>query len=637
METAQRRSPVHVAFRISVVLLILWATLPIYFTKISSGLDPSWIYVANVAGPMGLKFGEDVFFTCGPLGFLGGCIAVGANAAIYFGFFGILFGLLAWLLFEAVVRSNQCRLAGAVVSAALVCGAGSVDADYYVSYAVLLSIGLAWFGDKKRLYYSIACVLAAVLAFIKFSGCVLALSALLAFVVLRLFLDGKAGLRYLWMALSVPVLFVVGYLAYNPSVSALKDYVAAAAEISSGYNSSMSLPPPVGDLALALACLACYGGSLALVLWADRGKGLYMLAFCGAFFMAFKHGFVRADHAPVFFKGVLLWTSLFALFLDYGAWRAFFKRRKAPAFLLAVLVLLLPALPMYYLNKMPGRQDGVFKGKIRQIAGVKDKLANPLLGGGNRLPEEFLAEIGESTVAVYPAQQSIGAYNDVRMKFLPLLQSYSAYTPRLDKLNADLFGGAAAPECVVFDLGTIDIRLALIECPLTWLEIFSRYAAVDMRDGYLLLKKTDRLFEKDFRRISSATCRITDPIAVPKSDNVVAMQIDLELNGLGKLFKWFYQVPPVFYMRIDYAGGATLSGRAIPDNLASPTLINYYPDDLEKAARLLNTGRLPDAVAGIQFSGNSLRFYKREATVAFFESRTAKPTQVVGDFAASGP
>ena len=56
--------------------------MPIYFAKISSGLDPSWIYAINVAGPMGLKFGEDVFFTYGPLGFLCSCAAVGGNAAI---------------------------------------------------------------------------------------------------------------------------------------------------------------------------------------------------------------------------------------------------------------------------------------------------------------------------------------------------------------------------------------------------------------------------------------------------------------------------------------------------------------------------------------------------------------------------
>ena len=82
METIQRRSPANAALRISIVLLILWATLPIYFAKISSGLDPSWIYAINVAGPMGLKFGEDVFFTYGPLGFLCSCAAVGGNAAI---------------------------------------------------------------------------------------------------------------------------------------------------------------------------------------------------------------------------------------------------------------------------------------------------------------------------------------------------------------------------------------------------------------------------------------------------------------------------------------------------------------------------------------------------------------------------
>ena len=48
--------------------------------------------------------------------------------------------------------------------------------------------------------------------------------------------------------------------------------------------------------------------------------------------------------------------------------------------------------------------------------------------------------------------------------------------------------------------------------------------------------------------------------------------------------------------------------------------------------------RLPDAVTGIQFTGNSLRFYKRDVAVVFSESQTAKPVQRgVGEFAAFGP
>ena len=47
---------------------------------------------------------------------------------------------------------------------------------------------------------------------------------------------------------------------------------------------------------------------------------------------------------------------------------------------------------------------------------------------------------------------------------------------------------------------------------------------------------------------------------------------------------------------------------------------------------------MPDAVTGIQFTGNSLRFYKRDVAVVFSESQTAKPVQRgVGEFAAFGP
>ena len=626
-EASPRRLAFDAAFRIMIVLLILWAILPTYFTKISSGLDPSWIYAVNIAGSMGYKFGADTFFTYGPLGFLGSCVAVAGNAAIYFWFYGILVALVAYLLFKAIVLSKRCSLTGAAISAALLCCAAPIDADYFVSSVILLAVSLAWFEDEKRLHFAVACALTAVSAFIKFSGSVLALSAIASFVLFRLIRDRRQGLRFLYLFLLVPVLVAAGYLAYNPSFSGLKGYVLAAIDISSGYNSAMSLPPPAGVLALAAACAVGYGVGMALVFRADRNQGMYLLVFCGAFFMAFKHGFVRADHAPIFFKAVLLWNGIFALFLDFGALHAFFRARKALAAVLAAAILMQVSLPIYYLHAQGWTPFGVFQNKIGEIAGgIPDKLASPRMGGGNRLPDEFLAEIGDATVAVYPAQQSIGAYNDVRFVFMPVIQAYSAYTPRLDKLNAAFFGFSSnAPEYVVFDLGTIDIRLPLIECPLTWLEIFSHYSAVCMQGGYLLLKKTDAPFEQDFRRMASVACRITDPIEIPESDQVVAMQIDLELNGLGKFFNLFYQVPPVFYMRIDYAGGATLSGRVIPENLASPTLINYYPDDLGKAAMLLNAGKLPEVVKRIQFSGTSLRFYKRDVVVVFSESKTAKP------------
>lgn len=68
------------AFRLLLVLGMGMAfLLPRHIDYIQSGLDPSWIYAINIAHERGWKFGEDILFTHGPLGFLSSTCSVGRN------------------------------------------------------------------------------------------------------------------------------------------------------------------------------------------------------------------------------------------------------------------------------------------------------------------------------------------------------------------------------------------------------------------------------------------------------------------------------------------------------------------------------------------------------------------------------
>ena len=84
-------------------ILLTWTTIPITIAEISPNVDMSGMYLLNIAGEKGLKFGTDLMFTYGPLGFLYMTHNIGDNVAIAAITF-LLLGLLELCLVKTLYQ-----------------------------------------------------------------------------------------------------------------------------------------------------------------------------------------------------------------------------------------------------------------------------------------------------------------------------------------------------------------------------------------------------------------------------------------------------------------------------------------------------------------------------------------------------
>ena len=365
-----------------------------------------------------------------------------------------------------------------------------------------------------------------------------------------------------------------------------------------------------------------------------KHSALYAVIFSAAFMTTYKHGIVRADmpHITTFVSGLFVYLSVYVMFmpsaLSVGHTARKLLKLSAYAYLSAMLWLLLA-------------ETGLVPEKVAYLtAKFTDKLyiphtnINPLLSActsiknlatpesrdvvrTNYLPEKFTRAISDRTAAVYPWELSylmdIGRY-----KYMPVPQAYTAYTPWLDAQNANFFADDnTAPDFVIMNMRTIDGRFALVECPLTWTEIFTHYSPV-LQDGnmFLLERGEAREFSQGYTYVQEFSGQ--DIIPVPDTGDYCMMKADIPLNFTGQLARIFYKIPPLD-MCVEFQDGRKLTKRVLAEQLAGDTLISPLPtDDASFLAFMtgdISTGR----VKSISFTGQGRKFYSDRIGIVFTE------------------
>ncbi|HWQ75297.1 MAG TPA: hypothetical protein VN441_08285 [Syntrophomonas sp.] len=613
--------------RLAAGLAVAWLTLPMVIDQVKPGLDPSWRYIINLAGIKGLKFGSDIVFTYGPLGFLCTPENIGHNIAIAAVIYLCTSLLLLFMLVRALSRFKGKGWIAFLLSLTLLWISSSgydLPTEYYFYFLALLSGSLAWWDKKDSLlHFAILCAITISLCFIKFSGVPFSLSIIVLFVVFKWFEDRKTWQKYLLLSVSVPFLFTAAYLIYNPSWEGLATYVVSAFQVSSGYSAAMSLEPSSYlYLALALVTALIFCIIAAMVFAKSRENGCYLLLFSGAMFLIYKNGFVRADigHFWICFKGFLMIFSVIALFVDYRKLQSADIRKGVSLHFLELLCFLSIIIPVCSLLTNGLLPSDLYRSRISYFSGINTVLEKPYSDAvkNDALPSKMLQIIGKDTVAVYPLEQVIGCANDLNMIYMPVFQAYSAYTPYLDRLNGDFFSDEKkAPEYIVFSDIAIDGRFPLMECPATWTAISDHYSAVYSQNSYLLLKRKETASIPHYTKISSATFWNDDKVEIPKSENPVRLTVSAKTNLLGQIANLFYHLPAI-YLNLVYENGTVITGRTIVDNLENGFVINYFPNGQASMVEYLTFGQTGSKVKGFYFSGKAWKaFYQNNITVTF--------------------
>lgn len=614
-------------------ILFVICAVPFYFYTIMPGLDNSWLYVLNEAVER-WTFGADIFFTYGPLGFLVGTVGTKCRLLIYCLFYVPFFCVNLYMLCRYAKRFRCLPFCS---YCALFClSRFLLDATYFMQFTVLGLYNLFLEeenGIHKYIQYVVACAITALMCFIKFSGAISLLCSSIMVLAILWISNRKDCWKYGLYTLIIPAVFVFGYLAYNPSLNNLFEYVHAALEISSGYNVAMSVVPQTQALVWAVLCLLACVILLIIEFTVDRRSAYHTLIFVPVVFFSFKHGFVRADapHVNVFFGAMLLFMAIKCVYMPkvklLNSDGNKYTKLASDVIIFTIVALLI--IPLEYLDLGVTDIAQNARGQYDKVTGgVASYINNPKVeDDASILSQEMIARIGDSTVAIYPIEQSIMAYNEtLNFSMMPLIQAYTVYTPYLDELNAEFFSNdGAAPEFIVFSLGTIDGRLPELECPLTWNAIYNNYYTVYSEENYLLLQRMTEQYNPERTLLLESNVDIYDKIQIPQYSDGMLLEFSAQfkLSFFGMLTKMLYQIPEVT-VTVEYEDGQTYSGRVIPEVLENGSYISIHSSNLLNYGKQINGLGRKNTVVSIQFGGEGLKYYK-QMTQCKFSQVQSKP------------
>ncbi len=431
---------------VSVILVPL--TWPVGFSYPGEGLDFSWIGGLYMAVSEGRHFGTEVIFTYGPLGFFDW-------PALWFEWLPVpafLYFLAIYLAFTAVLTWSLERTVGLLGAAVVVFIAFSA-VGFLGELPLLLAVGLAFAAmraDRPE---------AALTVLVIGGGLLCALEPLIklsvgppAAVIIVLGLIGARASRRQWLtfaALAVGGFFAAWFIC-GQGLGNLWDYAINGLQIITGYNEAMGYTGAADWEAVAIVLFAL--GLVASIHRAEFRDGrarlfATLLSAVGAY-VVYKYGTTQ------FAKGgppVVALTTLLAIFM-MAPW----PRRRAGAFLVTVGVLAAVTLHAFpasasldVVSKLKNFKEAAelaIRPGLRQarIDGIRASLQQSL-----KLSPQALALLKDKTVAVDPWEiTAVWAY-ELDWRPLPVFQNYSAYTSKLDRLNAAAIEDPDGPQVIL--------------------------------------------------------------------------------------------------------------------------------------------------------------------------------------------
>jgi hypothetical protein len=551
-----------------------------------AGLDPSWNAGLAMAVDQGLRFGKQIVFSYGPLGFLNSQLVWFSGLAVL----SFLYNAAVYVLFcVGLVWALRRRLP------LLLC---VVIAFVLVAVMPLLEMALLgavfaclWLlGEEERSpralngFVLAAAAFAAPAALIKLST-----GPLVAVVFFLALLGARAGLRRVlaYVGLLVALLLVL-WLASGQSLGGIPAFLQHTAQVSSGYSAAMLRQSTVAPWKVTAATIAATGVSLALVgaAWFAgyrdrRGRWAGVAIVALTTFAVYKEGVVRTDagHLTLYFANAcVLWL---AVGLGGRLWRPFL------ALAVVVGLMTIPVRPpglgteldlvanvRYAADQVrtlvdPGRRESISE------AGREGMVALYALEPG------ALAALRGHTVAVEPWE--IGAAWAYRLDWqpLPVFQNYTAYTAQLDRLNAEAIESPDGPERLLrenqqlvlpeFPTADLDGRFPAWDPPEQARAVLCNFAPLDTDERWQVLGRTaDRCGTP--HEVGSVEAGEGEEVTVPAPGPGEAVFVRIGGAGVGGLEKL---QTLLFHARVRHlvVNGGEATYRLVPETAGDGLLL----------------------------------------------------------------
>ena len=603
-----------------------------------------------------LQWGSQVVWTYGPYGYLDEpafmdfntwVLAFAANLAGHLAFFSVLVLFLYWIrarpwqwvLVAVVLVLSFDRYTGAKFERFPVL-------DHEATLAAILLLYLAAEISNRKVAALIAGGAGLIIGylFVDKGTFLLVGSGLLA-----VFLTLSLARRRIGSIVAVLGGLVAGFLVLwllaGQSIDGVPSYFRTLFEIIAGYTPAMSRPyqpraaHPTLQLGLAVAMLAATGLSLIATLWRREWHLFRLLLLTSPLlFFAFKNSFVRVSeaHALAFWAlaGVLQVLVLVRATATTGT------KRSASAVIAAVTVLVSVVL-VGGLGPLVGgfpkvRPTLAFPSNFASYYKATALIINPdrrlaeqaqvssTLRAAYPLPPDVVDELHQGTVDVVPVDLQMAFAYGLQWDPQPVLQSYQAYRPYLDHLDAQHYLGPQAPRFVLYATQTVDGRYPLFDEPEVYRVLLNRYQVRQRLPNLLILERRADAPLPPETEVGSVTGPLGQWISVPTHGNQrLYGRVQVGYTLLGQAMVLLHQ-PPVLHIRIRYGGGKISPAfRFVPAVAADGLELSGYAPDISSVEHLA-AGQFDQPIEAIQIVPDSpTSAYQQELKVTYF-------TQAVG-------
>ncbi|HQH52352.1 MAG TPA: hypothetical protein PKY01_07995 [Candidatus Hydrogenedentes bacterium] len=600
------------------LLLFLLLTFPGDYLPLKAGLDSSSFYAMNYLPDSGLRYGSDVTFTYGPLGFLLYPMDIASNLAVTAGF-----RLLVHLLFGLGITYAGLRIAG-VFPALLFMAAYLFAALFGLKYeSQLVVTGALWAAiavqNAQAGNFSLPplAALAAACVFIE-PALALSLVTMTCLAELARFLRGYTRFYAVLLRSAGPfaVLSAALWLRFFGAWEPFRAWVIMTLEYMRYNAVAMATDGPRSELIAGVFCVAAFAGASIVLMRMRSEVSVVAIILFPTLFTLFKHGFERQDEHVMFF---------FAPYIGLVAVLILVSRRYDEVALVCLLFLgtvlvITPIASARSAYRYSGAVD-LLSGEqglanIKAMANLSEtrhrleKAAEENLASV-RLPDSWTLLIKENRGAmdVLPSEIMYCPANGIPWIPNPTVQTHLAYTALLDERLARHFSTGSAPDFLVIDWREFDQRCLPFDVPATWRTLLKYYRLVDVETDRKLLLLARRGVPVMLSPLPSKELTVTFEqwVEVPATEGILVAAPQFQLTWKGHMMKTALRVPPIF-IEFEFAGGETQRRRILPETAAHGIVVNSPPLEQFDAVRAFS-GLPSRSVVRFRITGPGTRYY----------------------------
>lgn len=575
-----------------------------------SMLDYSWMQALHVAFSRHLQFGRDIVFTSGPWGFLLG------------GFYPNTFTLsvIVWTILSIIFWCTAWQMACQFSKNALLSWFWMIGFTWLVSLSLigrldalviawnLLLLFLRFFVEDahapitgRQVFMTLALGL---LSLTRFTSLVETVVVVVALAVDDIF----RRRRFPWIALLFTMSVLIFWIMAGQKIALFGAFLRDSFYLTDGYTEAMLWDQAGGAFGAGCFVLAAVTLIMLVTVQAFKLQGIWgmipVASLSAILFFIFKHGYVRYDDAHenaaitelalgiMAYLAVLVptlrarknWTYVINFFLMTGALWFFFDNTESISKITKININILQHRPsnlkgLLTAAKSVRDSESLQKFYYQDLADIRSKYPIPPI---------------EGTVDVYPCNQIVIFAYGLHYHPRPVIQSYSAYTPELEELNAAYLRNDNAASNLLFDVEPIDNHFPSLEDGLSWPELLTRYNIENMTTNFIFMKRVSVPRKYRLTPLADIPIYFNQSVTIPVTNSEpIWAEIEINKSLLGAIRSTFYK-PPILGLTVSLRNGEHFYYRLIPGMARSGFLLSPLIKDKKSFVALASNKGGPD-------------------------------------------